>query len=618
MLNKKFIFLTIAFLLSNVNCANAENLTLKDLEFPKPPAYRVGLSEVPETQFIQAKQEKPTLEKTFAQIGDNRESAITDMTYADLSISKLSKEIGKELEFEENDMVSDLTLLWQGAATQSDTINFALYKLANPDADKPDSKSIKKVLSTIASMSTLVGASMASPVFAGSSLIGGNILNIMSQDTKALNYKYTRVNDADMIILIRKIEDLQQNAVNLYYDYMSAKKQLEMTTKLVEERQRKFELAQKNNAPRELIVITDAYYRTAIDKQRTAKSDFFSKRAALEQFVGNETFVQFEKELEARENGETIQQNQEETTSDNQEYNDTIKNVENYTQNIQSETKPSSLPSVEEEAQNSYIDEKPDPNLDKMPDLPPLNIKENKKSELKPTISGAAPIDESFELEKIAFGKKKTEILTNDSEEEEESVQPSKKHKKTPKVKKEKKQKIKPEKVKKTKEHKVKPKKEKEVTTTTKKKSSARKSTVEELEPQFEFKKHDKYSTKGFIFLHGQDKETAKRQSPHYALPNPEAQQAQLQTLYPNLTPNTTTSKKKNKRNKQEQQTQEQPVQTTPTTNENGLLPLTPIVHPSQVQENNIKYNLPPLDEIKAPALDGHGYSIHDYGDMAF
>ena len=605
MLNKKFIFLTIAFLLSNVNCANAENLTLKDLEFPKPPAYRVGLSEVPETQFIQAKQEKPTLEKTFAQIGDNRESAITDMTYADLSISKLSKEIGKELEFEENDMVSDLTLLWQGAATQSDTINFALYKLANPDADKPDSKSIKKVLSTIASMSTLVGASMASPVFAGSSLIGGNILNIMSQDTKALNYKYTRVNDADMIILIRKIEDLQQNAVNLYYDYMSAKKQLEMTTKLVEDRQRKFELAQKNNAPRELVVITDAYYRTAIDKQRTAKSDFFSKRAALEQFVGNETFVQFEKELEARENGETIQQNQEETTSDNQEYNDTIQNVENYTQNLQSpatEVKQQPLPTINEEAQNSYIDAIPDPNLDKMPDIQPLEIKKDKKSELTPAISGAAPINEEIEtseLDKIAFGKKKTEhILSNDNSEEE--IQPSKK----------------------VKTHKIKTKKEKKevknIKTSEKKKKSARRLTVEELEPQFEFKKHDKYSTKGFIFLHDQDKETAKQQSPHYALPNPEVQQAQLQALYPNLTPNTTTSKKKSKHNKQKQQTQEQTVQTTPTTNENGLLPLAPIVHQSQVQENNIRYNLPPLDEIKAPALDGKGYSIHDFGDMAF
>lgn len=573
MLNKNFIFLTIAFLLSNVNCANAENLTLKDLEFPKPPAYRVGLSEVPETQFIQAKQEKPTLEKTFAKIGDNRESAITDMTYADLSISKLSKEIGKELEFEENDMVSDLTLLWQGAATQSDTINFALYKLANPDADKPDSKSIKKVLTTIASMSTLVGASMASPVFAGSSLIGGNILNIMSQDTKALNYKYTRVNDADMIILIRKIEDLQQNAVNLYYDYMSAKKQLEMTTKLVEERQRKFELAQKNNAPRELVVITDAYYRTAIDKQRTAKSDFFSKRAALEQFVGNETFVQFEKELEARENGTQEEQ------VENKEYNETIQNVENYTQNLQSpatEVKQQPLPTINEEAQNSYIDEIPDPNLNKMPDIQPLEIKKDKKSELTPAISGAAPISEEFEtseLDKIAFGKKKTEhILTNDNSEEE--IQPSKKVKtKKIKTKKEKKE-------------------VKNIKPTAKKRKSARRSTAEELEPQFEFKKHDKYSTKGFIFLHGQDKETAKQQSPHYALPAPEGQQKAIN---------------------QRQQKQSSQVNT------DNLLPLTPIVQTnSQIQENNQLYNLPPLDEIKAPALDGKGYSIHDFGDMAF
>ena len=570
MLNKKFIFLTIAFLLSNVNCANAENLTLKDLEFPKPPAYRVGLSEVPETQFIQAKQEKPTLEKTFAQIGDNRESAITDMTYADLSISKLSKEIGKELEFEENDMVSDLTLLWQGAATQSDTINFALYKLANPDADKPDSKSIKKVLTTIASMSTLVGASMASPVFAGSSLIGGNILNIMSQDTKALNYKYTRVNDADMIILIRKIEDLQQNAVNLYYDYMSAKKQLEMTTKLVEERQRKFELAQKNNAPRELVVITDAYYRTAIDKQRTAKSDFFSKRAALEQFVGNETFVQFEKELEARENGTQEEQ------VENKEYNETIQNVENYTQNLQSpatEVKQQPLPTINEEAQNSYIDEIPDPNLNKMPDIQPLEIKKDKKSELTPAISGAAPISEEFEtseLDKIAFGKKKTEhILTNDNSEEE--IQPSKK----------------------VKTQKIKTKKEvKNIKPTAKKRKSARRSIAEELEPQFEFKKHDKYSTKGFIFLHGQDKETAKQQSPHYALPDPEGQQKAIN---------------------QRQQKQSSQVNT------DNFLPLTPIVQTnSQIQENNQLYNLPPLDEIKAPALEGKGYSIHDFGDMAF
>ena len=326
----------VVFCMSGYAAVNAE--TLAELEYPKAPFYRVGISELPEKQYIQAVQKKVKVEKTYAKIDDSLESNVMDMTYADLSIKRLSKEIAQELEFEEQDMIADLSLLWQGAAMQSDTINFALYKLANPDADKPDSKSVKKVLTTIASMSTLVGASMANPLLAGSSLIGGNILNIMSQDTKALNYKYTRVTDADMIILIRKIEDLQQNAVNLYYDYMSAKKQLEMTTKLVEERQRKFELAQQNNAQRELIVITDAYYRMSIDRQRTAKSEFFAKRAALEQFVGNETFVQFEAELAARENGEktknTPKAETESQSTPEPAYSQTIENVENYTKNL--------------------------------------------------------------------------------------------------------------------------------------------------------------------------------------------------------------------------------------------------------------------------------------------
>lgn len=326
----------VVFCMSGYAAVNAE--TLAELEYPKAPFYRVGISELPETQYIQAVQKKVKVEKTYAKIDDSLESNVMDMTYADLSIKRLSKEIAQDLEFEEQDMIADLSLLWQGAAMQSDTINFALYKLANPDADKPDSKSVKKVLTTIASMSTLVGASMANPLLAGSSLIGGNILNIMSQDTKALNYKYTRVTDADMIILIRKIEDLQQNAVNLYYDYMSAKKQLEMTTKLVEERQRKFELAQQNNAQRELIVITDAYYRMSIDRQRTAKSEFFAKRAALEQFVGNETFVQFEAELAARENGEktknTPKAETESQSAPEPAYSQTIENVENYTKNL--------------------------------------------------------------------------------------------------------------------------------------------------------------------------------------------------------------------------------------------------------------------------------------------
>lgn len=354
---------------SSILSVNAE--TLSDLEFPKPPAYRVGISEIPENQYVQAKQERDNIER-INKIGENKESSNTDITYADLSIKKLSKEIAQELEFDESEMVADLSLLWQGAAMQSDTINFALYKLANPDADKPDSKSIKKVLTTIASMSTLVGASMANPVFAGSSLIGGNILNIMSQDTKALNYKYTRVTDADMIILIRKIEDLQQNAVNLYYDYMSAKKQLDLVSKLVQDRKNKFELAQKNNAQRELVVITDAYYRTALDKLRSAKSEFYSRRAALEQFVGKETFAQFESELMARESGEKPATKPSPETES--EYSETIKNVENYTNNLTQETEKSQVSEQNNTEENTEASQDMTPQATSKDEIPQNDI----------------------------------------------------------------------------------------------------------------------------------------------------------------------------------------------------------------------------------------------------
>ena len=211
----------------------------------------------------------------------------------------MSKEIARELDLEETDMYEDLTLLWQGAAAKSDTIAFALYKLSNPDEDKPNESSVKKVLTTIASMSTLVGAGVGNPTVAVGSMLGSNIFGIMSQDTKALNYKYTKVTDADMIVLIRKIEDLQQLTVTLYNDYMTAKKMLNMTTKITEQRKNYYNAAQ--NLSREIILITDAYYRSALDEQMKARSIFYSKRAALEQFVGSDVFQQFEDNLAQRE-----------------------------------------------------------------------------------------------------------------------------------------------------------------------------------------------------------------------------------------------------------------------------------------------------------------------------
>lgn len=259
-----------------------------DLNSIKPPAYRVGTSDDIEQK---AEFNKQTIETTTTKEVDAFDE-IEKLTYADLSIKKISKEIAQDLDLDYDDMMQDLSLLWRGAATNSDIIKFALYKLSNPDKDKPDDKSVKKVLQSIANMSTLIGAGMGNPILSSSSFIGGNVLGIMSQDDKAINYKYTKVNDADMIILVRKIDDLQQKVVNKYYDYMTSRKLVEMTTKMAQQRYQNYQLAQ--NGSKELILITDAYYRESLDIQTKARSDFYSKRAALEQLVGNETFKQFE------------------------------------------------------------------------------------------------------------------------------------------------------------------------------------------------------------------------------------------------------------------------------------------------------------------------------------
>lgn len=274
----------------------AFSMEYSDLNSVKEPAYRVGTSDDIEMKSDFTKQSVAT--QTAKEIDPFEE--IEKLTYADLSIKKISREVSQDLNIDYDDMMQDLSLLWQGAATRSDIIKFALYKLSNPDKDKPDEKSVKKVLQSIANMSTLLGAGMGNPLLSSTSFIGGNVLGIMSQDDKAINYKYTKVNDADMIILVRKVDDLQQKVVNKYYDYMTSRELLLMTEKMSKQRYQNYQLAQ--NGSKELILITDAYYRESLDIQMKARSDFYSKRASLEQLVGNETFKQFESNINTRKN----------------------------------------------------------------------------------------------------------------------------------------------------------------------------------------------------------------------------------------------------------------------------------------------------------------------------
>ena len=288
-MKKLFLTLFSIFLLQSYGYA----ISYEELNTIKDPAYRLGTTEEVENP-VDVNSTIETKKATHSQ------ASVQDanLTYADLSIKRISKEISQTLQVDYDEILADLSLLWQGAATKSDTIKFALYKLSNPNEDRPDKNSIKKVLTTIASMSTLVGAGVGNPMLAGASLIGGNTLGILSQDTKALNYKYTKVGDADMIILVRKIDELQQKVVGVYYDYMTAREIYNMRSEMANRRHYYYSESQK--CSKEMILISDAYYREALDLQRKAKSNFADKRAQLEQIVGTDTFKQFEELVNSR------------------------------------------------------------------------------------------------------------------------------------------------------------------------------------------------------------------------------------------------------------------------------------------------------------------------------
>lgn len=176
---KKSLLIFISLLL--LTPSSYAGLKLDDLNEPMPSFYRMGTTDSPETKFDFDLQPevKPVVQK-------EPDVESPNITYADLSIKKMAMEVSKSIQAEYDEMQSDLSLLWQGAATNSDTIKFAIYKLSNPEKDKPDTSTVKKVLTTIAGMSTFIGAGMGNPVLASASLIGGNTLGIFSQDTKAL------------------------------------------------------------------------------------------------------------------------------------------------------------------------------------------------------------------------------------------------------------------------------------------------------------------------------------------------------------------------------------------------------------------------------------------------
>ena len=227
MLKNKFI-IALSFLL----CANSVYaINLEDVNAPMPLANRLGVGAAPENSFKISTSNTKTASKDASL--DKSTEAVKSITYADLSLKKIAKELSDDGALESEDVLKDVQLLWVGAAQHSETVKFIVYKLSNPDEDKPNDSIVKKIIRPISTVGSLAGIGMGNPIAAVSSIMGSSVLGSMSVDDKDLNYKFSKVNDADMIVLIRKIEELQRKIVNYYMDYMTAREGLMRSDELV-------------------------------------------------------------------------------------------------------------------------------------------------------------------------------------------------------------------------------------------------------------------------------------------------------------------------------------------------------------------------------------------------
>lgn len=263
---------------------------------PKSPENRLGISNTPEST-LPPVPKMASLQKQRVK-NNCKNNYDKPVAYFDLDNKKIAEEIAGELSDEQQNILEDLRILWQSAVENSETIKFAIYKLSNPEGKKVDKGMVKKILSPIANVAPMIGMGAANPIAASSSIMGGGLLSSVLADDSAINAELSKVTDADLIILAKEIDDLQQQLVNLYYNYITAFKVLNYSDKVVNNRYNYYQAVSKKNSSN--TAIADAFYRESLDDQYKARQEFMSTRAALEQFVGNEILIEVEKNLKSR------------------------------------------------------------------------------------------------------------------------------------------------------------------------------------------------------------------------------------------------------------------------------------------------------------------------------
>ncbi len=289
------ILIIFCYIIFNLNCANCA-VTYENFA-PAQYSGRLGVGDTIENKKeIQAKIKKNENKKKKLETAsvNNQEKSLT---YADLSLKMISKDVTDEMDTESPEILSDLSILYNSAIQKSETIKYAIYKLSNPDENKPNESAIKRVLKPIASFSSIAGTALsANPYMASGALIGGGLLNAFTTGDKEANYKFTKVNDADMVLLVKKIDELQKNLLNNYMNYRSQKELLKLSLQNLENRRKIYNTMQANSTTtKEQLIVADTFYRNAQNTAKKAQSEYNLSRIILENLAGKEALDEIEK-----------------------------------------------------------------------------------------------------------------------------------------------------------------------------------------------------------------------------------------------------------------------------------------------------------------------------------
>ena len=278
----------------------AYSLTIDEINKPRP---MFSFFDATEKVQVQTVKEENKLEKR-AISKENENTAVlkkeetkidSAKTYADLSLKRLADDIGYELEMDSEKISADLAVLWSSALERSETMKYAIYKLSNPDEDKPNDGPVKKILKPIANFSSIAGASVAGdPFIAAGALVGGGLANAFMKDDKEYNYAFSKVSDADMVLLVRKIDTLQKKLLDLYIDYKTKQELAKLTQENCINREEIYKKSQKKS--KEELIISDVFYRNAKIEAQRAHDDYMTSRAILENLVGSDALSKIEQD----------------------------------------------------------------------------------------------------------------------------------------------------------------------------------------------------------------------------------------------------------------------------------------------------------------------------------